>query len=187
MLGLAPKTSPKVGMPVWEQLFAVLRSLPVGLADRAANRPRIASRRVARPRLPLGKPCATVHVRGLHCRPSAGILNPGFRETYVKWSGRGSNPRPRACKARALPTELPPQEPCPSTPIASRRWQAASSHGGNKSDVSLGNLYFYRITAGSARGRGKRPTLRGTPGTPTRAIPQDTGFGPLGAFLPPTR
>ena len=25
------------------------------------------------------------------------------------WSGRGSNPRPRTCKARALPTELPPQ------------------------------------------------------------------------------
>jgi hypothetical protein len=25
------------------------------------------------------------------------------------WSGRGSNPRPRHCERRALPTELPPR------------------------------------------------------------------------------
>lgn len=28
---------------------------------------------------------------------------------YFRWSQRDSNPRPRRCKSRALPTELPPQ------------------------------------------------------------------------------
>jgi hypothetical protein len=30
-------------------------------------------------------------------------------ETTGKWSGRGSNPRPRHCERRALPAELPPR------------------------------------------------------------------------------
>ena len=45
-----------------------------------------------------------------HCRPPAGILSSGFGKVYVQWRRRGSNPRPSACKADALPIELRPPE-----------------------------------------------------------------------------
>ena len=47
-----------------------------------------------------------------HCRPPAGIVNQGFGEPYVKWTGPGLNRRHQDFQSCALPTELPVLSHC---------------------------------------------------------------------------
>jgi hypothetical protein len=71
---------------------------------------------------------ARVKLFALHLRQRQTIQNSW-------WSRTGSNRRPHACKARALPTELRPQREYAT------RWQAAPDHGGpgttRTSDLTL--------------------------------------------------
>src|ERR1700743_589761 len=62
-----------------------------------------------------------------------GPNRPGERPGHVRGGGRGSNPRPLAPQARALPTELPPPR---GTNLASRG--AGGGRGDGRTPPAIG-------------------------------------------------